>query len=159
LWALEGPESVLVKCQFYGSLARAVERCILRSNVTRFAALLLALLLVLPRAALGAVMLNCGQAAEREKCCCCQKDKEPPREPRLERSPCCKAEAPTQAPSTPAAPTTKPSLPALALAVPLFTTEARVAPELAIDAQVKLARGPPPLRKIPIFLSYCTLLY
>jgi hypothetical protein len=124
----------------------------------RFTALLLALLLVLPRAALGAVMLHCGQAADRAKCCCCHKDKEPAQEPRLERSPCCKAEAPSQAPSTPAAPTTKPSLPALALAAPLSTSEVSVAPELAIEAHVKLARGPP-LRKVPLFLSYCTLLH
>lgn len=126
--------------------------------MTRFTALLLALLLVLPRAALGAVMVRCAQAAEREKCCCCHKDEEPPREPRLERSPCCKAQGPAQAPSTPAAPPSKPNLPALALAVPLFTSEASIAPELAKSVKVKLARGPP-LRKVPLFLSYCTLLH
>lgn len=126
--------------------------------MTRFTALLLALLLVLPRAALGAVMLHCGQAADREKCCCCHKEKKPAPEPRLERAPCCSAEAPTKAPSMPAAPSAKPSLPALALAAPLFSATVSVPPELAMEARLKLARGPPP-RKVPIFLSQCALLH
>lgn len=126
--------------------------------MTRFTALLLALLLVLPRAALGAVMLHCGQAAEREKCCCCHKEKKPAPEPRLERAPCCSAEAPSKAPSMPATPAPKPSLPALALATPLFAATATVPLALLLDVRLKLARAPPP-RKIPIFLSQCTLLH
>jgi hypothetical protein len=125
--------------------------------VTRFAALLLALLLVLPRAALGAVLLRCGHAVEREQCCCCHKKKAAP-EPRLERAPCCKPKAPGNAPSTPATEPSKPLLPALALAAPLVSDIAPPRPELVAVPRPEVARGPP-ARKTPIFLSHCALLH
>ena len=126
--------------------------------MARLSALLLAILLLLPRAALGAVVLHCGGMQTAEKCCCCHKKPKPASEPLLKRAPCCDVQSPAHAPSTPA--TTHASelkLPALALAGEESHLPVLSSPELSNAPQAALARGPP-ARKVPLFLSHCTLL-
>ncbi len=124
----------------------------------RFWAILLTLLLFVPRVALAAVALRCAERPSHACCCCHQKAQRDLPESRLERPSCCQVKAPVSQAPLPATTLSELKLPTLALApdhsLPALERDHLVQSERR-PAQ---ARAPPPER-IPLFLKNRALLH